>query len=280
MNTDLKVFTVEVAESGPNQAVGVVDAIDPRLRKNDPRRQKNDFITGGNGLARPIPFDGILTNKLLTALPGPDLARLLSYLEPVLLKAGCNVYNLGQEVEFVYFPETAIVSHVYSLADGDMTEAAVIGNEGIVGLSAILDSKPPTYWTKVTVSGTAVKVNRDIIKHEFVRSRAMQEVLLKYMNVFLSHLSHRAVCNGSHHLEERLSTWLLMIHDRANGDPLPLTHEEIADHLGARRAGITGACNNLRTSGAIDYNRGHMKILNRNALETAACECYEALRTR
>lgn len=234
----------------------------------------------GNGLSRPIPFDGLLMNKLLSALPGGDLAGLLPFLEPVSLKAGCNVYNVGQEVDYVYFPETAIVSHIYSLADGNTTEAAIVGNEGLVGLGAILNSDAPTYWTQVLIGGTAVKVSREIVKHEFVRSPAMQEVLLKYMSVLLSHLSQRAVCNGSHHLDERLSTWLLMIHDRANGDPLALTHEEIADHLGARRAGITSACNSLRGAGAIHYNRGQMKIVDRERLQAFACECYGSLRTR
>ena len=268
---DNDVYTVDAAVSGTHRSVGILEV--NRLQKT------NGTLSNGNGPSRPIPFDGLLTNKLLTALPGPDLARLLSYIEPISLKAGGNVYNMGEDVEFVYFPETAIISNIYSLADGDTTEAAMIGNEGMVGLSAMLDSNPPTYWTKVTIAGSALRVSREIIKQEFVRSRAMQEALLKYMNALLSHLSQRAVCNGSHHLEERLSTWLLMIHDRANGDPLPLTHEEIADHLGARRAGITGACNSLRASGAIDYNRGHMSILSRNILETAACECYETLRT-
>lgn len=253
------------------EAVGVLE-MPPR-----PRRF-SEFSSNGNGSARPIPFDGLLTNKLLTALPGEDLARLLSYLEPVSLEAGRNVYEQGQEVNFVYFPETAIVSNRHSLEDGTTTEAAVIGHEGMVGVPAILDTRAPSYWTQVTISGSAVKCSRDIIKQEFARSPAMQEVLLKYMNALLLQLSQRAVCNGSHHLDERLSTWLLMIHDRANGDPLALTHEQIAEHLGTRRAGITGACNSLRAGGGIRYSRGQMTILDRSVLEAAACECYETVR--
>jgi CRP-like cAMP-binding protein len=214
----------------------------------------------------------------LTALSGQDLARLLSYLEPVSLAAGRNVYELGEEVDFVYFPETAIVANFHSLEDGTTTEAAIIGNEGMVGVSAILDSRAPSYWTQVTIAGSAVKCRREVIKQEFARSSTMQEVLLKYMNVLLSQLSQRVVCNGSHHLNERLSTWLLMIHDRANGDPLSLTHEEIAEHLGTRRAGITSACNSLRSNGAISYSRGQMTVLDRSILKAAACECYETLR--
>ncbi|MGH9968698.1 MAG: Crp/Fnr family transcriptional regulator [Pyrinomonadaceae bacterium] len=106
----------------------------------------------------------------------------------------------------------------------------------------------------------------------------MQEALLRYLNVLLIQLSQRAVCNGSHRLDERLSTWLLMIHDRSNGEPLPLTHEEIAYRLNTRRAGTTSSCNALRMSGMIENRRGLIRILNRKLLEAAACECYLALR--
>jgi CRP-like cAMP-binding protein len=272
MKTESHFYSVNSFEGAEREAVGVLPIIPPSASRAD------ELTINGNGFSRKIPFDGLLTNKLLTALPGQDLARLLSYFESVSLEAGRNVYELGEEVNFVYFPETAIVSNFHSLEDGTTTEAAVIGNEGLVGVSAILDSRAPSYWTQVTIGGSAVRCSREIIKQEFVRSSAMQEVLLKYMNVLLSQLSQRAVCNGSHHLDRRLSTWLLMIHDRANGDPLSLTHEQIAEHLGTRRAGITGVCNSLRSSGAIRYSRGQMTILDRSILETAACECYETLR--
>jgi len=272
MERNLRVHTVENTDPIKRELPNFFEMIPVR-----PRRI-NEIPQNESGTSRAIPFDGLLTNKLLTALSGPDLARMLSYLEPVSLEAGRNVYELGQEVNFVYFPETAIVSNIHSLEDGTTNEAAVIGNEGIVGVSAILDSRAPSYWTQVTIAGSAVKCSREIIKQEFARGSTVQEVLLKYMNVLLSQLSQRAVCNGSHHLDRRLSTWLLMIHDRANGDPLSLTHEQIAEHLGTRRAGITGACNSLRGNGAIRYSRGQMTILDRSILETAACECYETLR--
>lgn len=272
MQSNFNVNTIEGSETVKRQRAGLVELIPTR-----PRRP-GEFSLNGNGSDRSIPFDGLLTNRLLTALPGEALAGLLSYLEPVTLEAGRNLYEQGKEVNFVYFPETAIVSNIHSLADGTTTEAAVIGNDGMVGLPAILDSRAPSYWTQVTISGSAVKCSKDIIKQEFACRPAMQEVLLKYMNAFLLQLSQRAVCNGSHHLDERLSTWLLMINDRANGNPLALTHEQIAEHLGTRRAGITGACNGLRASGAIRYSRGHMTILDRSVLKAAACECYDTLK--
>lgn len=272
MRSDLNVYNVKTSETMPRESTGLLEMMPTRLRR------PNEFSANGNGSYRAIPFNGLLTNKLLTALPGEDLARLLSCLEPVSLEAGRNLYEMGKDVNFVYFPETAIVSNFHSLEDGTTIEAAVIGHEGMVGIPAILDSRAPSYWTQVTIGGSAVKCSRDIIKQEFAQSPAIQEVLLKYMNALLSQLSQRAVCNGSHHLDKRLSTWLLMIHDRANGDPLSLTHEQIADHLGTRRAGITAACNSLRASGGIRYSRGQMTILDRSVLEAAACECYETVR--
>jgi CRP-like cAMP-binding protein len=257
---------------------GVQEAYSAVLSREDSAITEKPRSRHNYKLPRPIRFDGFLTNKLLTALPGKDFARLLPYLEPVSLLAGHDVYEQGRQIASAYFPETAVISHVHPLADGSTTEAALIGNEGVVGLSAILDSGPPAYFTQVTVAGTAVKVSREVLKREFAISSAMQSGLLKYLNVLLSQLSQRAVCNGCHRLDERLSTWLLMLHDRSNGRQLPLTHETIAYRLGARRAGVTSSCSALRTNGIIQYRRGLIRILNRAMLERAACECYQMLR--
>jgi CRP-like cAMP-binding protein len=229
--------------------------------------------------AKTIPFNGLLTNRLLTGLPGQDFAQLLLHLEPVSLLAGQDLYEFGaDEVDFIYFPETAVISHVYFLKDGSTTAAAIIGKDGIVGLSAILDAPRPSYWSQVTIGGTAVRVRPDIIKQEFSRGGAMQRLVLRYLSRRLAQLSQKAVCNGRHKLEERFCTWLLMIQDRVSDDNVPLTHEEMAQHLGARRAGITGACNVLRDSGIITYHRGLLCIVDRASLERTACECYRDLK--
>jgi CRP-like cAMP-binding protein len=227
---------------------------------------------------KPGPFNGLLTNKLLTALPGEDFARLLPHLEPVSLGAGEAVYRLGEVIQDVYFPETAVVvSHLYFMEDGSMTAATIVGRDGLLGLSTVFDAPPPSYWTQVTTGGSALRVGRDVIKREFARGSAMQRLLLSYTGTRLAQLSQRAVCNGRHRLDERLSTWLLLIHDRAGEERLPLTHETMAHHLGARRAGVTDSCNVLRESGAINNHRGMIHILDRQRLEAAACECYRAL---
>jgi CRP-like cAMP-binding protein len=242
--------------------------------------QSSEVVSGMSRAARfikPVPFNGLLTNKLLTQLPGEDFARLLPHLEPVSLSCGEDLYRFGESIHDVYFPETAVISHLYFMEDGSTTAAAIIGREGLVGLSTIFDARPPSYYTQVTIGGSALRVETEVIKQEFNRGGAMQRLLLSYTSTRLAQLSQRAVCNGRHKVDERLCTWLLMIHDRAGNEQLPLTHEEIAHHLGLRRAGITTACNVLRHCGAINYRRGMIRILNRQELEAAACECYQAL---
>jgi CRP-like cAMP-binding protein len=225
-----------------------------------------------------VPFNGLLTNKLLAGLPGEDFARLLPYLEPVSLSSGEDLYGVEEVIHDVYFPETTVISHLYLMEDGSTTSAAIVGRDGIVGLSTIFDARPALYWTQVTIGGSALRVSTEVIKREFARGGAMQRLLLGYTSIRLAQLSQRAVCNGRHKVDERLCTWLLMIHDRVCEEQLPLTHEAIAHHLGTRRAGVTTSCNALRDSGAINYRRGIIRILDRQRLEAAACECYQALR--
>lgn len=224
-----------------------------------------------------VQFSGLLTNKLLTSLPGSEFAPLLPHLEPVNLAAGRELYPIGSKIESIYFPETAVISHVSYLEDGSATEVAIIGNEGLVGLSALLESQPLAYWTEVTIGGNALRANIASINDEFRRGTALQTQILKYACSYLNQISQRVVCNSRHRLEERLCTWLLLMHDRTHGNPLVLTHEQIAERLGARRAGVTGFCNLLRENGAIAYQRGVISFVSRELLESWACECYRAI---
>jgi CRP-like cAMP-binding protein len=225
----------------------------------------------------PSRFTGLLTNKLLTSLSGPDFATLLPHLEPVTLNAGDELYEFGSNIEAIYFPETAVLSQVSYLTDGSATEVAVVGNEGIVGLSALFGAQSSMYWTKVTIAGTALRAGIQILNDEFKRGKSFQTRILAYASTYLNQVSQRVVCNSRHRLEERLCTWLLLIHDRAQGAPLTLTHEQIAERLGARRAGITSFCNLLREKRAIAYQRGVISEVNRDLLEEWACECYGAI---
>ena len=222
-------------------------------------------------------FNGRLTNKILTSLPGPDFAELLPYLEPVSLSRRQKLFEFGQTIDYVYFPETAVISHLYFLADGSSAAATIIGSEGVVGLSAILDSRPASYWTQVTLAGTAVRVSAEIIRNEFSRGRELQQLMLSYTRSRLVQLSLRAVCNGRHLLKERLATWLLMIRDRVDDDPIDLTHEHLANHLGSRRAGVSTTGNSLADLGIIRYSRGRLRVIDHKKLEDVACECYGAM---
>lgn len=220
----------------------------------------------------------LLTNKLLSALPAEDFSHLFPHLEPVSLAAGEMLYQLEEEMRYAYFPETAVVSHIYVMSEGGMTEADMIGHEGMTGLSAVFNVPPPSYRSEVTLAGSALRARIDVMRHEFARGGGLQQVLVKYAAARIALLSRRAVCNGNHRVEERLCTWLLMMHDRAGDRPLALTHERISRHLGTRRAGVTSAATVLRERGVIDYRRGHIVVTDRVALEAAACECYPAVR--
>jgi CRP-like cAMP-binding protein len=228
-----------------------------------------------------VAFGGLLTNKLLTGLPGADFARLLPHLEPVELTCDQNLYFLGDPPEFVYFPESSVVSHLHILADGGAIEADMVGRDGMTGLSAVFNSHPPDRWTKVTIGGNALRVRADVMRQEFALGGGVQQSLLAYAYARLAQVSQRAVCNGLHSVEQRFCSWLLMIHDRAGDDRLPLTHERIARHLGTRRAGITELATSLRARGHISYSRALIRIVDRRGLEACACECYRAqTRTR
>jgi CRP-like cAMP-binding protein len=221
-----------------------------------------------------VSLNALLTNKILAALPPEDFERLLPHLEPVQLIAGEDLYQFEGGVTYAYFPEAAVVSQLHVLADGETTEAAMVGREGLVGLSAIFNAPQPSYWTRVLVAGSALKLRMDILKQEFGRASALQPMLLAYAGARMAQLSMRAVCASRHKVEERLCCWLLMLHDRAGEDHLQLTHELIASHLGVRRAGITETASALRDRNVISYSRGQVRILNRRRLEAAACECY------
>lgn len=221
--------------------------------------------------------NALLSNQLLAALPREAFERLLLHLEPVILSAGEDLYRFEGGVDFAYFPETAVVSHLYVMADGNTTESALIGREGFTGLSALFNARQPCYSARVLVAGNALRIRIDVLMEEFARGDELQRMLLAYAGARMAQLSRRAVCSSSHTVRERLCCWLLMLHDRVGEDRMPLTHELISTHLGARRAGITEIAIGLRDRGIVGYRRGLVRILDRARLEAAACECYQSL---
>lgn len=267
-----------------NEAVSKRSLTQKDVRAGRPALPGSARFTAREAVINPRPnevkraaFGGLLTNRLLVSLPGEDFARLLPYMEPVSLDAGDYIYGLGNKVDYVYFPETAVISHIHLLEDGNTTEVALVGKEGMTGLSAIFNAPPTNYWSQVILGGSAFRIEVEVVRDDFNRAEAMQRLVLNYASERIAQISQRAVCNGRHTLLERLASWLLMLCDRAGAGEMRLTHEEIARHMGARRASISVAATMLKDRRIIGYNRGHIRIIDREALLGTACECYEAL---
>jgi CRP-like cAMP-binding protein len=160
------------------------------------------------------------------------------------------------------------------LVNGASAEIAVVGNEGIIGVSIFMGGETTPSRAVVQSAGYAYQLSSRIVKEEFTRGGAMQYRLLRYTQALLTQMAQTAVCNRHHSLDQQLCRWLLLSLDRLNGDELIMTQELIANMLGVRREGVTEAAGNLQTAGLIEYRRGHITVLDRAGLEMRTCECY------
>jgi CRP-like cAMP-binding protein len=248
--------------------------------KSGNARRKVEAATAVSDLpiAEVFPIKRLLNNRILSSLPDSDFERLLPDLEPVTLSAGKDLCKPDEQFDFVYFPDDAVLSQLQILANGNSTEVAAIGKEGIVGLRALFAIKPPNYWTEILIGGTALRIKTERLKIEFKRGGALQDLLLNFANEKMVQTAQRIVCHNHHFVEERLSNWLLMLLDRAAYNQLPLTQDQIARHLGVHRPGITLAALSLREKGIIDYCRGSLSVVNREGLEQLSCECYSMVK--
>ena len=219
-----------------------------------------------------------IKNEILAALSRDELGRLASHLESRELQSGQVLYEIGEEVHHVYFPNNALISLVTQMADGKIVEVGLIGNDGMSGLTALMSEGTSPERAIVQLPNGATRVELSVIKEEFRRGGQLQNLLLAYARKFMRQVSQTAACNASHTTEERLSRWLLMCQDRVNGSELKLTQEFIAEMLGTRRATVSVAAMVLQTEGLIQYSRGHIKIIDRPALEAFTCECYRAIK--
>jgi CRP-like cAMP-binding protein len=211
-------------------------------------------------------------NRILAMLPHANREKL-PQLERVILRKGAVLSEPDHEIEYVYFPDNALVSILSVGADGAMLELGLIGNEGVVGIPAILGGVAP-YRAVVQKSGRAVRMKRSHLADEFRRNHALQAFLLKYTNLFLIQITQYSICNCYHTLQERFCRWLLVARDCSQSDALPITQEWIASLLGVRRAGITLAAGLLQKAGLIDNRRGEIIIVDPVGLQKMACECY------
>jgi CRP-like cAMP-binding protein len=221
----------------------------------------------------------MLTNKILTGLPDSEFARLLPLLQPVALSAGERLSEAGETAHFIYFPENSVISCQAEMQDGKSAEIGMVGFEGVAGITALAGSRPSAHSLTVSVAGSALRLKKQEFEQELEHAEGLRQLLMAYSGKYLTQVSQRAACAILHRMEQRLAVWLLMLTDRLNTDVIEITQERMAHHLGVRRAGITIVAGELQSRGVISYTRGSVRIINRLALETVACECYGALAT-
>ncbi len=217
-------------------------------------------------------------NGILAALPSEDLARLAPSLELVPMALGEALYESGEQISHVYFPIDSIVSLLHVLEDGASTEIAVVGHEGVVGISLFMGGQTTPSRAVVQSAGHGYRLAGQLLKAEFDRVGAMNVQLLRYTQALLTQMAQTAVCNRHHSLDQQLCRWLLLSLDRLRGNHLVMTQELIASMLGVRREGVTEAAGNLQRAGLIEYQRGHITVLDRAGLEARTCECYAVVK--
>ena len=217
-------------------------------------------------------------NWLLDALAIEDFERLLPNLEQVSFSLGEVVYEPGGQMPYVYFPTTSHVSLLYTMVNGATAEMGLVGNEGVVGIALFMGGETTPNRAVVQGGGEALRMKAKAMLDEFKRGGEFQHQLLRYTQALMTQISQTAVCNRLHSVDQRLCRWLLMTRDRTSSDDLQMTHEFISNMLGVRREGVTLAAHHLQETGYISYVRGHIKILDRQGLETHVCECYAVVK--
>ena len=217
-------------------------------------------------------------NRLLAALPDPEWARWMPRLEPVDMPLGRVLYESGSKLSHVYFPTTAIVSLLYVMEDGASAEIAVVGLEGIVGISLFMGGETTPSRAVVQSAGQGYRLDASLMMQEFNRSGPVLHLLLRYTQALITQMAQTAVCNRHHSLDQQLCRWLLLSLDRLQSNDLVMTQELIANRLGVRREGVTEAAGQLQKAGLIRYQRGRITVLDRDKLEGRACECYAVVK--
>lgn len=218
-----------------------------------------------------------LQNKILAALNKAEYQRIIADLELVEMPLGWKLAEAGDHVKYVHFPVSGIVSLIYDLEDGSSSEIAIVGNEGMIGISVYMggDSMPSS--TEVQCAGYAYRLSRKILKREFALGGHLQQIALLYTQALIAQTSQTAVCNQHHTIDQQLSRWLLMSLDRLHDDKMLITQGLIARLLGVRRESVTEAAGKLQKVGLITYTRGRITVVDRPKLEERVCECYSAV---
>jgi CRP-like cAMP-binding protein len=216
---------------------------------------------------------------LLAALPDAEWQRWLPELQSVDMPLGQVLYESGTTLSHVYFPTTSIVSLLYVMENGSSAEIAVVGNEGIVGISLFMGGGSTPSRAVVQSAGVGLRLDAKTLKTEFDQNGPVLHLLLRYTQALITQMAQTAVCNRHHSLDQQLCRWLLLSLDRLQGEELVMTQELIANMLGVRREGVTEAALNLQRAGLIRYARGRISVLDRATLEKRTCECYAVVKT-
>jgi len=217
-------------------------------------------------------------NHLLASLPSAEFERWLPQLELFELSLGKVLYEPGVTLSYVYFPITAIVSLLYEMENGASAEIAVVGNEGLVGVSLFMGGGSTSSRAVVQSAGHGFRLSARAMKEEFDRAGPVQHLLLRYTQALLTQMAQTAVCNRHHSLDKQLCRWLLLSMDRLEGNELVMTQELISNMFGVRREGVTEAATRLQIAKLIRYSRGRITVLDRAGLEKRTCECYAVVK--
>jgi CRP-like cAMP-binding protein len=217
-------------------------------------------------------------NRLLAALPDKEWSLWLPHLEPVELPLGTVIYESGGKLTHVHFPTSAIISLLYVMENGGSAEIAVVGYEGVVGISLFMGGETTPSRAVVQSAGTGFRLKASLVMEEFNKAGPVLHLLLRYTQALITQMAQTAVCNRHHALDQQLCRWLLLSLDRLRTNELVMTQELIANMLGVRREGVTEAAGRLDKAGLIRYQRGRITVLDRPGLEQRTCECYAVVR--
>jgi CRP-like cAMP-binding protein len=217
-------------------------------------------------------------NHLLDALPSADYDRLAPHLELIPMALGDVLYEPGGKLRYVYFPTTSIVSLLYVMEDGASAEIAIVGNEGILGVSLFMGGESTPSRAVVQSAGHSFRLKAELLKSEFGRFGPTMHLLLRYTQALITQMAQTAVCNRHHSVDQQLCRWLLLSLDRLQTNELSMTQELIANMLGVRREGVTDAAGKLQDARLIRYSRGRITVLDRRGVEARSCECYQVVK--
>lgn len=216
-------------------------------------------------------------NRLLAAALERGGETLAAHLQPVELEPPQELYDAGAPVERIYFPETCIISVVAMFEDGGMTEMATVGREGMTDAAGLLGAASAVNRNIVQMRGRALALDRRVLVDVLAAEPRLKELFDRYLVAFLGQVMQTVACNSAHVAEPRCARWLLMSHDRSDGDTFPLTQEFLAQMLGVHRPTVSIIARQLQAAGLIRYSRGAITVVDRAGLEEATCECYGAI---